>query len=342
MGDKKQIVVLGTGGVGAVVLYVLSAVADVTAIVRSDYEEVSKNGFSYDSVDYGKIDNFKPHAVAKSIEDAASRGPYDYVVVCTKFIPELQKTEDLIKPLVSKGTGIVLIQNGIGNEEPVAKAFPDAYVIGGVSMVGSANYGGKIIHSGPDSCTFGTFDKRPEAVKATKDLVDIYNKRSIGEYSDDLQFVRWKKLIYNSAYNTISALTGVDTGRMFFADMAQTVVLDAMKEVRAIAEADLKGKKLPEGVEQFMIDSDGGIYYEPSMLVDVKKGQLMELDGILGNPLRYAKKNNVDAPVLKTIYTLLRGVQFRIMESKGLVKLPQPRFDRQSDKPYWNTLPWTE
>ena len=48
------------------------------------------------------------------------------------------------------------------------------------------------------------------------------------------------------------------------------------------------------------------------MCVDVRKGQLMELEIILGNPMRIAKENNVATPILSTIYPLLKLVQFRL------------------------------
>lgn len=338
----RRAVLIGSGGVGSVVALALEHAkkCQVTVVARSIYDHVTKHGWAFDSVDYGKIDKWHPHSVVPSIAKAAEQGPYDYVVVTTKYIPELQKTEDLVRPLVTPGCSIVVIQNGIGNEEPVMAAFPDSYVIGGVSMIGSANYGGRVSHTGPDKIHFGTLDKRPEALEKTHELVDIYNSsNSEAIFHPDIAYRRWCKLVYNATLNTTCALTGLDTGRIVFSGMMDTIIRPAMAEIRAIAEAET-GKKLPENIEEEMIESDGGTYYEPSMLVDVKKGQVLELETILGNPLRYGAKNGVKTPTLQGIYIMLRGKQFALLEKYGKFKLPAEPFERELAHNLTEKLPW--
>lgn len=93
------------------------------------------------------------------------------------------------------------------------------------------------------------------------------------------------------------------------------------------------GEKLPEGIEKFMIVSDKGVHFEPSMLVDVKKGQPMEIEVILGNPLRIAKKLGVETPVLSMLYRLLHGVQFKLLEQRGVYTVSPSPFDPETVKP---------
>lgn len=72
-------------------------------------------------------------------------------------------------------------------------------------------------------------------------------------------------------------------------------------------------------------------FYSPSMCVDVRKGQLMELEIILGNPMRIAKENNVPTPILSTIYPLLKLVQFRLKEEKKMFEIDKNDFQGNSD-----------
>ena len=46
---------------------------------------------------------------------------------------------------------------------------------------------------------------------------------------------------------------------------------------------------------------------------------MMEIETIVGNPLREAKKYGVPAPRLETVYHLLKMLQYRIMEKEGLI-----------------------
>ena len=63
------------------------------------------------------------------------------------------------------------------------------------------------------------------------------------------------------------------------------------------------------------------------MQQDVEKGNYIECENILGEPLRVAKRLEVPAPTLTVIYAILKGYQVKAMESRGVVK---PVFTEQS------------
>ena len=54
--------------------------------------------------------------VARTVTEATQFGPFDYIVVTLKALPDVYSTTDIIAPAVTEGkTTIVLIQNGYGN-----------------------------------------------------------------------------------------------------------------------------------------------------------------------------------------------------------------------------------
>lgn len=61
---KSRILIVGTGGIGTVSAYSLEngGQAEVTAVMRSNYEAAMKNGIDIDSVQYGQIKAWKPTA----------------------------------------------------------------------------------------------------------------------------------------------------------------------------------------------------------------------------------------------------------------------------------------
>lgn len=323
-----KVVIVGTGGVGAIAALALSySDAEVTAIVRSDYEKVSKEGFHIKSVDYGEQKNFKPANVAKSVEDAKQFGPFDYVIVTTKNTPDIFKTEELVEPLVSDNSTIVLIQNGIGIELAFLEKYPKHTLLSGVTMISSSNYYGVVDHVGHDDMLIGYFPNdnlsKDTQEKKALEFVSLYkNKYNDCEYNDDVKYTRWRKLVYNATLNPVCALTECDVGRLeLFGGM--DLVRKAMREVLAVAKAD--GVELPESIMEFMIRSDDGVYYLPSMLVDVKKQNYMEVEILSGNPVRIAKKHGVPTPCLELIYELLKVVQAKMAEAKGKIVVPKDR-----------------
>ncbi|KAM9931262.1 hypothetical protein OXX80_009079 [Metschnikowia pulcherrima] len=325
----KKVLLIGSGGVGTIAAYTLDLCKDieVTTVVRSDYDTVVENGYKIESVDYGDIACYRPSNIVRSIDDA-SGVIYDYVVISTKNTPDILKLEDLVQDVISESTVIVLLQNGINIEEAFFTRFPENVILSGVSMISSTNYNGIISHVGHDSLKVGYFHNSNIPLelqeKAALDFVDFYKtEKNTCIYDPDVKFTRWNKLVYNATLNPICALTNVDVGRLEMFGGVDSLVRGAMKEVLAVAKAD--GVHLPETVMEEMIRSDDGVYYAPSMLVDIRKENYVEVEVICGNPVRIAQKYGVDVPILTIIYSLLSVVQKRLMESKGQILVPEKR-----------------
>ena len=59
---KKNVLLVGSGAIGTMGAFGLEAggKASVTAVLRSNYAAVEKDGFDIDSVDYGVHKNWRP------------------------------------------------------------------------------------------------------------------------------------------------------------------------------------------------------------------------------------------------------------------------------------------
>lgn len=60
--------------------------------------------------------------------------------------------------------------------------------------------------------------------------------------------------------------------------------------------------------------------FMPSMGQDAAKGNFMEMETIVGEPVREAERLGVQVPTLRVIYGMLRGLQWKTKVAKGLVK----------------------
>ena len=325
-----KVLLIGIGGVGSIAAYTLKANgAEVTAIARSSYDVLKEDGFTIESLDYGKIENFKPDHVFKDVAEAAKeRGPFDYIVVTTKNIPDVAPVEKMIEKAYSKDTAIVLLENGVGIDRSMFKAYPDATIISGVTMISSTLYGTTVKHVGSDTVSFGPFlnpslEKEPQVEKAKAFTALYYNEHNGAKYEADVKYIRWRKLVYNGAINTTCAITNVDAGRLELFGGMDKVARPAMREILAIAKAD--GVDLPEDIMDKMIRSDDGEYYPPSMLIDIRKNQYTEYKVILGTALSIAEEKGVPAPVCTILCDLLEVIQMRTMESRGKIVLPEKR-----------------
>lgn len=331
---NPNVLLIGTGGVGTIVAYGIhyAGRANLSVVVRRDYKKVLSTGWEIHSVDYGDINGWKPQKVYPDIETAAkeSNGEvFDFVVVTTKNLPDISKVEDLVEPVVTpEKTTVVLMQNGFDLGRPFAVKYPKNVCVSGVSHIGSRNINGVITQTQNDKSLVSYFNNPnlpKEILEAkTKEFISIYsNDKNNCTYFPDAKWYRYRKLVYNATLNTVCALTGIDTGRLELSGGLESISIPAMKEVITVAKAD--GVSLPRDVINLVVHSDDGDWYEPSMRIDVKKGNPIELEVILGNLLVVAKELSVPTPTLSLLYELLKVVQFKLKENKGLFSLPEKR-----------------
>ncbi|KAK3116947.1 hypothetical protein LTR53_002170 [Teratosphaeriaceae sp. CCFEE 6253] len=324
--NKADVLLVGGGSVGAVAALNLESgnLASVTVVCRSNYNAVSGSGYTIKSCDHGTITDWKPSKVVNRIPEAAEDAPFDYVVCVTKNVADVPPSlSELIRPAVTASkTVIVLIQNGLYIEKPLIDAFPDNVILSGVSLIGANEpQPGHIDQDFPDTLFVGAFHNPSLSADvekaAAQDFVRRYSAGGKTQCSldENVGWTRWRKLVYNSCLNSICAITGLDTGRIRLADDAISgLVRPAMLEIVAAAKAS--GYELPATVVDDMIEMDPlEMYLPPSMLSDTRKGNYIEYENILGEPLREGEKLGVPMPTLKAI-------QWKNKEMRGLVKVP--------------------
>lgn len=335
-GEKANVLLIGSGGVGTIVAYGIDYVGKsrLDLVVRRDYETVKESGYDIDSCDYGEITGWKPDNIFPSVEDAGQAAvsdgfEYDFIVICTKNLPDVLKLEDLIEPVVVPGyTTIVLMQNGFDLARPFFQKYPENVVVSGVSHIGSHNHNGKVKQTQQDRTYIAYFENPNLSAEVqesrSKGFIAIYsNDKNSCKYYPSAKETRYMKLVYNATMNTVCSLTGVDTGRLELCGGLEAISIPAMREVVAVAKAD--GVDLPADCISNAIHSDDGDWFTPSMAVDVAKGNPIELEVILGNLLTVARELKVETPTLSLLYELLKVVQFRLKEKQGLVTLPEKR-----------------
>ena len=329
-----RILLVGAGAIGAFYASRLACAPNtaVSALCRSNYKAVKASGFVVTSPVYQQI-NFVPEQSFSSSEEARRCGPiYDYLLVATKALPDVSDDSTLLEGLIGPSTSIVLVQNGLGIEEPYRRRFPGAPIISAttIASVAQPNHG-VIRHNrwtrislGPylsatDRATTTSSDGDEFAIRQTTRFVELLKAGGIKdaeEYShDDMQTLRWHKVAINAAMNPTSVLSGGCGNQEMSTDPELSQhLLGVMNEVLDTA-SKLLGKPLPSTLatpEQIlkstMKNSSGS---KPSMHADWEKGNRMELEVILGNPIRIARRHGIEMPRLQSMYALLKSAQRR-------------------------------
>ncbi len=313
MKDFKDIKVLlyGTGAVGG--LYggkLAQAGAQVSVVCRSDYNEVRRDGIFIESI-YGDY-HFIPRSVIKNGSEYGENP--DYVIVAVKVLPEIDVVS-MIRESVHPGTSIVMLQNGIGNEKPVADVF-DNEVIGGLAFVCASRTGyGHINHSDYGRVVFGTY---PSGIsEKVKVLVEMFNRASVpAEAEPDVIAARWKKLLWNAPFNPLSVICGgADTYELMSDAELKHLAENVMREIFNIAAAD--GHPVAEELIKKNIDDTIKMKpYKTSMLLDYESKRPVELDAILGSARQIARVKKIATPHIDTLYAILGILNKKNIASK--------------------------
>lgn len=298
--DPLHILVVGTGAVGG---YYGAQLAKAGALVstthRSDFAAVAADGIRIEGM-HG-LYHFQPAHVLQHVADYG-RFP-DYILVALKVLEEISVAE-IIRPVVGPATTILLLQNGIEIEQPVAEAFPDNPILSGLAFVClSRTAPGHILHTCYGHMTIGNFPNGPSPV--AQGLAHLFEAAGTPcTVSESIALDRWKKLVWNAAFNPISVLAQSTTREILDHPPTAQLAQRLMAEVCQVAAA--AGYPLPEQTIQKNMEATQRMKpYKTSMLLDYLAGRSMEVEAILGNAIHAAKRHHVPVPTLETLYALL-------------------------------------
>lgn len=251
------------------------------------------------------------------------------MVVCLKNIPEINNIPTIIAPAITPDhTTIVLIQNGLNIEPPIIEAFPSNVVLSSASFIGVHERNGHVIHDDHDRFHIGAFhnaalDRQYERGKL-EDFTAVYSANKVvdAEVVDDIVFYRWRKLVWNGTFNPMCAITQLDSAAIRLFGGEHSLIRPGMAEMVAIAKAD--GYDLGADIVDTILDTTPlELSFRPSMLVDVDKGNPVEVEVILGNALRIAREKGVQTPILDNTYRFLKLTQARLLAARGLITAPE-------------------
>ena len=325
------ILLLGPGSIGGVYLYQLQqAGCRITAVCRSNFDVVSRQGFHLTSQRYGD-QTYKPDRTVRNVDECRD-DTFDYILVCTKAFPgSTPSLPEILEPVLTgrPSTAIVLAQNGIGIEDELAASYPSNPLLSGIVYCPSVQTApGQISYTEPlNLLELGTFpSSAPAAHKSAADRFAALMIAGGGgaEHHADIQIARWGKLLMNAAWNPICALTLLTDGDFLTSSspFAEELAWGIMREVIALAAAvgvegvteDVAREKL--GIARRRAETGTG--REMSMLQDVRLGRSFEVEAIVGNAVRMGREKGVEMVRLETVYALLKARSVALEGSRGV------------------------
>ena len=296
-----KIAVFGAGGVGAFFggLLVRSR-QDVSFIARgAQLDALRTRGIRIESTLLGAIDVAPVRAFAR----ASDVGGVDLTLVCVKAHQTPAILDDVALLAGDDGT-IVTLQNGVDSDDVLAERFGRDRVIPAVVYVGATvDRPGVVSHVAAGTIALGatTPAGAPRAEAARAALAATGQPVRI---SDDIRRERWRKLIWNAGFNTVSAITGREPGELLAVPHTRELIACVMREVVAVARAqgiELRDSDVDDQI--VWTERAGGI--RTSTMVDRERGREMEVEALIGVVVRKGRELGVPTPYSHSVYALL-------------------------------------
>lgn len=319
---RKRVAVVGAGAVGSLVGGLLALRGhDVTLVGRAAHvEAIRENGL--------KISLGAGHRVVRENLRAVTTpeeagGAVDLVILAVKGFDTATALAQL-PPLLGEATGILSLQNGLGNEAVIAEAYPGRIVLGGaICAYLDFPAPGHIAWSDDrGGLAGGVVQGETEAARALWAAI-LPDTGMETRWVEAAASVKWSKLILNVAFNALNAMTGLPTAEILAHKTHGTLAARALKEAFAVMRAcgvepvDLPGYpvrrmarlcRLPVWVVRPALAkaTAGQTKTVSSMQQDLRKGRgTTEIDDINGRIVREGAAHGIPTPANETLCRMM-------------------------------------
>ena len=325
-----RIVFIGAGSIGSLFGGYLASIKsdmytiEVILISRKHHADaINKSGLTLHKIDsIIELRNIQAFKNSKEIEDyiaKKSKEPIDFIFLSTKTY-DIENAMLKYKNLINKSKWLVILQNGIGNEDIIRKFCSDHKLIRIVTSNGALlEKPGHVIHTGKGFTKIGfpflkvIKQNDKEFKKADSELRILTNLlTSVGLDTiivEDIIQESWEKIFVNVGINPFGALTRLTNGKLLENEGIKQMMGEAVKE--AVEVAKKKDIKLSE--KDFV-----ALTYDVakktsnnknSMLQDILKGKRTEIDFMNGKILKYARELNLKTPINELLTFLVKGLE---------------------------------
>jgi 2-dehydropantoate 2-reductase len=310
--------IYGAGAIGSFIGYILAdslhsngqKIENVALLGRKSHmQRIKEVGLQINFPDGIKLAQFK-HCFTSLHELRSSHFYPDIVIICVKTCSLPAVCNDLKESGILQGhlknASFVLLMNGMGNREVFDQLdLSSDRVYEGITSFGvKLSRGGLIELKGIGKTVLET-----RAIANEKEFLKArFEKKGFEiEFAPDFKTHQWNKLIVNSVINPISALTGKENG-IVLSDLLRETVKSIVRECVIVA-----GKEGIKADNESILEIVYSVAEKTSqntcsMLQDVKKEKMTEIDSINGYVIRLAKKDDIDVPVNETLYGLVKSL----------------------------------
>ena len=307
-----HIVIVGCGAMGSIYTGLLASAGNV--VVAVDKNEAHVAAINESGLRISGASGDRTVAIQAYLQ--APEAAADLVIIAVKAAHVAAAAADC-EGLIGPDTRVLTIQNGLGSADAVAEALGSDRLIVGVAQ----GFGASLIepghahHNDMKAIRMGAYAGL--SVDAVEQVAEIWRAAGFDAQAvPDIIAMQWEKLICNSAYSAVCALTGMTIGEAM--DDAQIGPISRAAATEAWTVARARGIALDVADPVVLVRDFASRMPDakPSVLLDIEAGRISEVDVINGAIPREAAKVGVSAPVNMTLTGLVKDLERRPVSNR--------------------------
>jgi 2-dehydropantoate 2-reductase len=300
-----RVLVVGAGAIGG---YfggrMLQTGRDITFLVRPRRaQELASAGLVIKSPNGDVTLKDPPIVQADTLKDT-----FDTVLLSCKAY-DLDDAIKSFAPAVGPQTSIIPLLNGMLHLDVLDKTFGRERVLGGLCAIAATlNEAREVIQLQPmQSLTFG---ERDGGLSDRVRTINEVFKSIVGAVASEtvLQDM-WEKWVFLASAAASTSLMRASLGTILAAPGGKDFLLGILDECKAIAAAEGYPPRAPFLARTVTMLTTEGSPLTASMFRDIKAGQPVEADHVIGDLIARADAAKVPAPRLRVAYTHLKAYE---------------------------------
>ncbi|MBE6201929.1 MAG: ketopantoate reductase family protein [Rikenellaceae bacterium] len=258
---------------------------------------------------------------------AEMSGKYDVIFLMTKQQHNAEVVE-MLKGYLAEDGALVTFQNGLP-EVQIAEILGAERVLGCTVAWGATMQGPGVceLTSAPDALSFSLGAISPNRNKHFEAVKALLEKMGTVDVEDNFIGTRWSKLLINASFSGMSAVLGCTFGEAAAPRASRRIVQALIKECIDVCAAGgiriepVQGKDIVK-----LLDYKSGIKkaisffiipiairkhakLKASMLQDIEKGKLTEVDAINGAVSAYGRKVGCPTPMNDKVVEIIHSIE---------------------------------
>ncbi len=323
-----RIVVVGAGAIGSAIGgFLARACHDVTLLGRAWHlDKVRQEGLRITGI-WGEHE-IKNLSVATESGQISRERPIDWLLLCVKTY-QLSGALDAVQRLLDHETMVCGFQNGLGNYEIIVSRIDPAQVALGRVIFG-AELAPAHVHISvcADDVLIGAPDGRVLRDR-TEGLISALGSSGVPcRGSRSILTAVWAKALYNCSLNALSALLEVPYGKLLEREETRRVMRLVIEEAYRVADG-CRIQLEPSSPAAYIELLFGELIprtaaHRPSMLQDLNRGRVTEVDALNGAIVRMGEQAGIEVPI-NALLTRLVHAKERFVSALDSVSVPSRR-----------------